>query len=264
VDVRGEAGDENAPFAHRDDLAECLAHETLRAGHAGTLRVGRVAEHEVDAAVPDLGKAANVGAQPVHGRVVELVVARVQDAHASRLEHDRDRVRDGVRHPHELRAERADLDGAVLRHRLAQLRRVQEPVLVELRLQQPEGELRRPDLRHADVAHQVGQRPHVVLVRMREQHGAHLAHALPQVGEVREDEIDSEMLVPREREAGVDDHNLVVELVDGEVLPDLSQAPEWRDPQCGHGRKYHLRDRQKGEQDSPVRGREGASVISIL
>ena len=169
-----------------------------------------------------------------------------------------------MRHPHELGAERADLDGAVLRHSLAQLGRVQEPVLVELRLEQSERQPRPPDLGHADVAHQVRQRADVVLVRMREQHRAHLLRAVAQVREVREDEIDAEMLVARERQAGVDDHDLVVELVDRQVLSDLSEAPERDDPQCGHGRKYHLRERQKGEQDSPVRGREAAAVISIL
>ena len=80
----------------------------------GPLGVRRVAEHEVDAAVADLGETADVGAQPVHRRVVELVVAGVQDPQATGLEHDRDRVRDRVRHPDELRAEGPDLDGAAL------------------------------------------------------------------------------------------------------------------------------------------------------
>jgi hypothetical protein len=39
-----------------------------------------------------------------------------------------------VRHAHELRAERPDLDGPFFRASLAQLRRLPEPVLVQLRL----------------------------------------------------------------------------------------------------------------------------------
>jgi hypothetical protein len=222
VHVRREARDQDPPLAHRNDLAERFADEPLGAGDTGTLGVRRVAQEQVDAAVADLRQASDIGAQPVHGRVVELVVARVQHAQPAGLEQDRDRVRDRVRHPHELRAEGPDLDGAVLRHRLAELGRLQEPVLVQLRLQQAKGELRRPDLRHAHVAHQVRQRADVVLVRVREQHRAHLSGSLPQVREVRQDEIDPEMLVAREREAGVDDHDLVVELVDGQVLPDLT------------------------------------------
>ena len=67
-----------AALAQRDDLPEGLADEPLRAGHARPLGVRRVAEQEVDAAVADLGEPADVGAQAVDGRVVDLVVAGVQ------------------------------------------------------------------------------------------------------------------------------------------------------------------------------------------
>ena len=56
VDVRGERGDEDPAGARRDDLAERLADEPLRAGHARPLGVRRVAEEEVDAAVAELGE----------------------------------------------------------------------------------------------------------------------------------------------------------------------------------------------------------------
>ena len=92
------------PVRMRDQLAEGLADEPFRAGHARALGVRRVAEQEVDAAVAELRQPADVGAQPVDGRVVELVVAGVQDAAAGRVEHDRDRVRDRVRDADELRA----------------------------------------------------------------------------------------------------------------------------------------------------------------
>ena len=71
---------------------------------AGPLRVRRVAEQEVDAAVADLREPADVGALAVDRRVVELVVARVDAAAARRLEHDRGRIRDRVRHADELDA----------------------------------------------------------------------------------------------------------------------------------------------------------------
>jgi hypothetical protein len=44
VDVRRKAGDEHPPLASGDDLAESLADKALRAGEAGSLRVGGVAE----------------------------------------------------------------------------------------------------------------------------------------------------------------------------------------------------------------------------
>ena len=94
VHVGRERGDENASGALRDDLAESLAHQPLRAGDAGPLRVGRVAEQQVDAAVSQFGEPPDVGAKAVDRRVVELPVSRVQHPAGVGLEQDRDRVRD--------------------------------------------------------------------------------------------------------------------------------------------------------------------------
>ena len=95
--------DEDAALTQRDELPEGLADEPLGAGDSRPLGVRGVTEQEVDAAVADLGQVADVGAQAVHRRVVDLVVARVHDAAARGLEHDRDRVGDRVRDADELR-----------------------------------------------------------------------------------------------------------------------------------------------------------------
>ena len=65
--------------------------------------------------------------------------------------------------------------GGALRVDLAQLGRAQEAVLVELRLDEPERQPRRPDLADAHLAQQVRQPADVVLVRVREHDRAHLA-----------------------------------------------------------------------------------------
>ena len=110
VDVRREARDEHAAAALRDDLAERLADDALGTREAGPLRVRRVAEQQVDAAVAELGQPADVGAQAVDRRVVELPVAGVEDAAGARLDRDADAVGHGVRHADELEPERADVD----------------------------------------------------------------------------------------------------------------------------------------------------------
>ena len=107
---------------------------------------------------------------------------------------------------------------------LAQLGGVQQPVLVELRLDEPERQPRREIVSHAHLAQEVGQRADVILVGVREDHREHVAVA--QVAEVGEDEVDAEVLVAREREAGVDDDRLAAELEDGHVLPDLAESAE--------------------------------------
>ena len=143
---------------------------------------------------------------------------------------DGHRVRDRVRHPDELDVERADR-GPLAGLRLAQLGRAEQPVLVELGLDQAEREPRRPHLRDADLAQEVRQRTHVVLVAVREEDRAHALGVVAQVAHVGEDQVDAEMLVAREGEARVDDDDLAAGLEDGHVLSDLSEAAERDDPQ---------------------------------
>ena len=234
VDVRGETRDEDATFPHRDDLAESLADKSFGARDARTLRVRRVAQEQVDTAVSDLRELADIGPEAVDRRVVELVVPGVQDAKVGCLDEDRRGVRNRVRHADVLEPERADLEGPVLGAGLLQLRRVQQPVLVELGLDEAERQARPPDLGHGHLAHEIRQAAHVVLVGMCEQHGAHTLGALPEVGVVRQDEIDAQVLVARERETRVHDDDLVSELVDGQVLADLAESPEGDNSQRLH------------------------------
>ena len=212
--------------AHGDQLAEGLADEPFGAGHARALGIRRVAEEEVDAAIAELRQPADVGAQPVDGRVVELVVAGVQDPAAGRVEHDRDRVRDRVRHADELRLERPELDRLAFGIGLAQLRRAQQAVLVELRLDQPERQPSRPDLLDARLAQQVRERADMVLVAVRQQHRAHRLVAVDEVREVGQDQVDAKVLVARKREPGVDHDRLAVGLDHGHVLAHFAEAAE--------------------------------------
>ncbi len=110
VHVRREGDDEDPPAPQRDQRAEGLADEALRAGHPGPLGVRRVAEEQIDALVAELGESADVGLQAVDGRVIQLPVAGVEDATRRGVEDDRHRVGDRVRHAHEVEPEGADLD----------------------------------------------------------------------------------------------------------------------------------------------------------
>jgi len=78
VHVRGERGDEDPAGALRDDLAKRLADDPLGTGEAGPLRVGRVAEQQVDAAVADLREPPDISAKAVDRGVVEPRASRNQ------------------------------------------------------------------------------------------------------------------------------------------------------------------------------------------
>src|SRR6266545_2919516 len=238
VNVRGERGAEDAPLALGDDLAEDLAHGLLRQRDAWALGVRGIAEQDVHAAVAKIGELAKVRTEAVHGRVVDLVVAGVDDPSAGRLEHYSDGIGNRVRHAHELGAVRADLNGFALRLDFEELGAFQEPVLVELRLDEAQRQTGRPDLRNAHLAQEKRKRSGVILVPMCDDEGADVVFVVAQVAEVRQHEVDAEVLVTREGKAGVDHDDALVGFHDHHVLPDLAQAAE-RDQSrgTGHSRK---------------------------
>ena len=93
-----------------------------------------------------------------------------------------------------------------------------------------EREPRAPDLRNRDLAEQIGKRADVILVRVREDDRANPILSFGEVGHVREDQADAEVLVPGKCQPGVDNDDVVVELVDGHVLADLADTAERDDP----------------------------------
>ena len=144
------------------------------------------------------------------------------------------RVRDRVRHPNELDAERSELQRLVTWLSGDELRLLPEPVLVELGLHERERQRRRDHGIDLDLPQEVRQPADVVLVSVREHDGADAAPL--EVADVRQQEVDTEVLVAREGEPRVDDDDLVPELVDGHVLADLAEAAERDDPQrVAHG-----------------------------
>ncbi len=215
------------PVRSGDQGLEGLADEALRPRHAGALGVRGVAEQEIDSFVAERGEAADIGLESVDRRVVELPVARVDDAARRRLDHDRDAVRNRVGDADEVDPERADLDHTAGLD-LPQRGRVREPVLVELRLDQAERQLRPEHLVAGNLAQEVREPADVILVCV----GQHdRLHAAPlQVRHVRQDEVDAEVLVAREREARVHDDEVVAVLVHGHVLADLAEATQRNDP----------------------------------
>ena len=131
-----------------------------------------------------------------------------------------------MRHADELEPERPELHRRPVGVCLLQLRRAEQPVLVELRLDEPERQPGSPDLVDRDLAHQERQRTDVVLVRVRQDDRPDLLVA--EVAEVGKDHIDAEVLVAREGHAGVDDDALAADLVDRHVLAHLAE-PAQRD-----------------------------------
>ena len=123
----------------------------------------------------------------------------------------------------ELAVEDAELLAVALAHRRACRA---DPVLLELGLDQREGQ-RRADEREVGLeAQQVGHGADVVLVAVGEDHRLHVVEPVLDVVEVRQDQVDAGVVVVGEQHAAVDDEQLAAVLDDGHVAADLAEAAE--------------------------------------
>ena len=95
VDVRGEAGDDDAAVGAREHLLQMRPDLSLGGRETRAIGVGRIAAQQQNALGAQLGQARDVGRHAVDGGLVELVVAGQQhraqagaesDAHESGIE----------------------------------------------------------------------------------------------------------------------------------------------------------------------------------
>ena len=132
-------------------------------------------------------------------------------------------------------AERAEVERPVVGPDLAELGRVQQPVLVELRLHEPEREPGRDDVPDAHLAQRYGQRADVILVPCVSTTADHVSRSR-RYAEVGKDQVDAEMLVAREREPGVDDDRLAGASKTVMFLPTSPRPPSGMMRAAGHSR----------------------------
>jgi hypothetical protein len=98
-------------------------------------------------------------------------------------------------------------------------------MFLQLPFQKGERELGRVD-GELELAEQIGQRSHVVLVAVGEDDGLQAVRALPQVLEVGKDEIDARHLHLGEGQPRVDHQDAALDLQSGHVASDLSEAAQ--------------------------------------
>jgi hypothetical protein len=214
----------------------CGSDAPLAVRVAGFLGVGRIAQQQVHASTRLLRERVQVGGATVEGRLIDLEVAGVQDRAVGRVDHDRYPVRDRVRHAEESHREQPCGRG-LAGHHLTELGAVSDLVLLELALQERERERRPVDGQWWSlvVAEQVRERTDVVLMPVGQHDALDVVEPLPDVLEVREDEIDAGHLGVREGQPDVDDQDAVVELHARHVPPDLTDASEEDDARGSAG-----------------------------
>ena len=132
--------------------------------------------------------------------LVDLEVAGVQDDAERCVDRQRNAVRHAVRHADELDLEWPDGDALAWPHRLG--RRVLQPVFLQLLFDHRQRQ-RRTDDRPGNVGHHVRHRADVVLMAVR-QHERGGAPFLLQIGEVRDDPVNTQQFGVRKHDAGID------------------------------------------------------------
>lgn len=183
----------------------------------------------------------------VQRELVHLEVAGVDHHARGRADGDGQRVRDGVVDRDELAVERAD----ALAVALGDFEGVRaDAVLLELCLDQREGQLGADQRDVLLQPEQEGDATDVVLVAVREHDAVDVVEAVPEGGEVRQDQVDSGLLLLGEEDAAVDDEQSAVVFEDRHVPADLTETAEWGDAQATLGKlrrgaEFRMRMTQK-------------------
>lgn len=183
----------------------------------------------------------------VQRELVHLEVAG-RDGHArGSADGDREGVRDGVVDRDELAVEHTDALALALRH-FEGVRT--DAVLLELRLDQREGQLGADEGDVRLQAQQIRDTTDVVLVAVREDDALDVVETVPDRGEVRQDQVDSGLLFLGEENSAVDDEQAAAVLEDRHVAADFTEAAERGDAKAAlrelrRGAEFGMRMTQK-------------------
>ncbi|CAB4731483.1 unannotated protein [freshwater metagenome] len=228
VHVGGEGRQDDAALGSKEHGVEDRDDVALARDEARNLGVRAVDEQEIDARVAEAREPIEIGDPAVERNLIHLEVTGVQHHPGRRRDRDRHCVRDRVVHREEFDRERPEsLDLA--RHHVKGDRL--DPMLLELRLEEGEGE---PGSEERDVlakAEQVGHGADVVLVAMGEDDRLNIVKPVLDRAEIGEDEIDTGLGLLGKQDTAVDDEEPATELEDGHVAADLTEAAESEDPQ---------------------------------
>lgn len=165
----------------------------------------------------------------VQRELVHLEVAGVDHHARGSADGDGQRVRDGVVDRDELAVEGTDAFAVPLRH-LEGVRT--DAVFLELGLDQGQGQLGADQRDVRLLPQEEGDAADVVLVAVGEDDALDVVEAVPDGREVRQDQVDSGLLLLGEEHSAVDDQQTAAVLEDRHVAADLAEAAEGRDPQA--------------------------------
>ncbi|MBA7474994.1 hypothetical protein ES707_10357 [subsurface metagenome] len=221
---RGEGGDNHSPRRLGDDPVQGFAHHLLGGGVAGQLGVGGIGEEEQYPLRPQLRQPGQLGGLAVHWGVVQLEVPAVYHGAHRGADYQPDGIRYAVADMERLHPELAQDDLAAGGYHL-EPGSGEYPPLLELAGDEPNGELGGVD-GDIELGEQVGQGTDVVLVPVGDDDSSYLVPLLGEVGGIWEDQVHPQHLLVGEREAGIDDNDVVAVFHHHHVLADFGEPAE--------------------------------------
>ncbi len=220
--VRREAGDHHAALGLADLFKQTFPHGALAARRGRVEDVGRIANEDVDALVADRHEALGLGRIADHRVRIELPVAGVEHAPVRRVDQQRVRLRNRMRHLDEGEAERPELEIAAHRDHL-ELHAVGDALFLELAADQAHRERGRVD-RHAEIFGEIRQRADVILMAVRDDDAEQVVDPVLDEGQIGQDHVDAGILRIGEGDAEIDHHPLALAAVQVDVHADFAGA----------------------------------------
>ena len=221
--MAGEGGNNNASFGMTDKIFERFSYFAFRPGK--TLRVGirGIAHEQVHAHLRETRHGGKIGTDTINGRLVKLEVARVQDIPCRRLHKSADRARDRVIHREELNSEATHFD-LLTGFDFNELC-ILDAMLFEFQLDKPQRHFGGINGNLAiQVFQQIRQAARMVFVAMRDENTTELMRILQDIRVIRQNKIDSRMIVIGEHQARIIDDHILTALKNGHIATNYIQT----------------------------------------
>ncbi|CDC25498.1 uncharacterized protein BN668_01818 [Firmicutes bacterium CAG:466] len=225
MDIRGECGNHDTvsgsflknPFKH-------LTYILFRHSKAFAFRVGAVAHEEQYALTAQFRKTLQVDDIPVDGCIVHFKVPGMDDHTHRGLDCQRHRVGDGMVCMDEFHHHFPQFY-FFAGHNGVQCGFIQHFMLSELIFQQAQCQ-QCAEYRHFQLFQYIGQCADVVFVTVSQHDASDFFYVLCQIGNIRNNQVNAQHIVLGERQATVDDDDIVAVFQYGHILPDLFQTAQ--------------------------------------
>lgn len=223
-DIGREGGDDKTAGGLGEDIGNALDDRPLGRGVSLLFRIGGIGHEKIDPLIAEAGELGEIEVGIDRGQV-DLEIARLDDRPLRGRDEQAEGIRDRMGDVIEFDLEVAGLDDGVLVV-LEKLRIGADARFLQLVPDERTGDLRRIDDRHVDSLEKEGDAADVVFVTMGDDKSLDLGGILFEMGEVRDDVVDSRHAVLREHDTAIDDEDRIVVLDAVEVLSDLAQSAQ--------------------------------------